>query len=83
MLKANTHHDTLTQLGIKIAFLMHLTAFALVNAGLILVNFQDWTESSVLYLLPAWSIGLTLHGITVLLHAANKRRKQSIIEKNQ
>jgi uncharacterized membrane protein len=83
MLKENTYRDTLTHLGIKIAFLMHISAFALVNAGLILVNFQGWTESSILYLLPAWSIGVTLHGITVLLHAANKRQKPSIIEKNQ
>jgi hypothetical protein len=79
----NTYRDAQTHLSIKIAFLIHLTAFALVSAGLILINFQGWTESSVIYLLPAWSIAVGLHGITVYLHAANMRRKQSIIEKNR
>ena len=67
MLKENIYRNTLTILGIKIAFLIHLTAFALVNAGVILVNIQSWIDSNVIYLLPAWSICLTLHGITALL----------------
>lgn len=78
-----TDRHILTHLGIKIAFLIHLTAFALANGGLILINFQGWTEGSLIYLLPAWSIAVSLHGITVLLYAANRRRKQSIIEKNK
>ena len=40
MLKDNRYNGTLAVLGIKIAFLMHFTAFALGNAGVILANIQ-------------------------------------------
>ena len=82
MLKENTYRNTLTVLGIKIAFLIHLTAFALVNAGIILMNIQGWIENYVLYLLPAWSICITLHGITALVYTAKTLRKERLIERN-
>ena len=82
MLKENTYRDTLTVLGIKIAFLMHLTAFALLNAGVNLVKVQGWIDNYVSYLLPAWSICLTLHGIAALLYTAKTCKKERLIERN-
>lgn len=82
MAKESSYHDVQAGLGLTIAFLVHLSAFALVNAGFILIHCHDADEQIGVRVLFAWGIILMLHGAVVLTQSVRRRRKQRTIKIN-
>jgi hypothetical protein len=66
----------------KLGFFIHLSVYAVVNTGLMLLNLlhhsgKPWALAPLL----GWGIGLSFHGLAVLLHAPGMNWKQRMIEK--
>ncbi|MBH9551447.1 2TM domain-containing protein [Inhella gelatinilytica] len=51
----------------KMGFLVHLTVFILVNAGLALLGLLKGGEGVRLVPIWGWGLGLTIHGIVTLI----------------
>jgi hypothetical protein len=76
-----TYNDAKRHVERKIGFFIHLTAYLVVNGGLMLFNFlvvpaKLWAFWPLL----GWGIGLLFHGAATFLSAPGASWKQRMIE---
>lgn len=64
----------------KMGFLVHLTVFVLVNAGLYLLNLGRGEAEWRVFPLWGWGLGLTIHGIVTLLSLQGQDLRQRLLE---
>ncbi len=70
------HRLAVRRADMKLGFRAHLMAYAIVNAGLALINFVttpgDWWVQWPMF---GWGIGLLAHGVTVYFDGDNLRNR--------
>jgi hypothetical protein len=54
------------RVGLKMGFLVHLSVYVLVNAGLLLLSLGRGGPTWQLYPLAGWGLGLAIHGLVTL-----------------
>jgi hypothetical protein len=76
-----TYQTARRQVARKIGFLIHLTVFATVNTGLILLNLLVAHRTIwAIWPLLGWGIGLLFHGAATWLFAPGAQWKERMIE---
>lgn len=76
-----TYNDAKRHVERKVGFFIHLTAYVVVNSGLMLFNFlvvpaKLWAFWPLL----GWGIGLLFHGVGTFLNAPGASWKQRMIQ---
>ena len=80
MSKECPYEEPQARLALKIAFLFHLSIFALINTGLIMGNYYQGKFSIILPI--AWAALLVSHGLAALTSATKWRKKHRMMQIN-